>query len=46
MLAWDSQCDAAMVKAIGAGLRDACFTAGPGENAWQDDVPEVQQSLR
>jgi len=34
------------LPSTGPPLAPACFTAGPGETAWQDDVPEVQQSLR
>src|SRR5258707_7113896 len=30
----------------GPPLAPARFGAGPGETAWQDDVPELQQSLR
>jgi len=34
------------LPSTGPPLAPARFRAGPGETAWQDDVPELQQSLR
>jgi hypothetical protein len=34
------------LPSTGPPLAPARFSAGPGETAWQDDVPELQQSLR
>jgi hypothetical protein len=34
------------LPSTGPPLAPARFSAGPGEPAWQDDVPELQQSLR
>lgn len=51
----DNLTDPGPVKAIldhlglpstGPPLVPARFTTGPGETAWQNDVPELQQSLR
>lgn len=34
------------LPSTGPPLAPARFSAGPGQTAWQDDVPELQQSLR
>ena len=34
------------LPSTGPPLAPARFTAGPAESGWQDDVPELQQSLR
>jgi len=34
------------LPSTGPPLAPVRFSAGPGETAWQDDVPELRRSLR